>query len=94
MSKSILQDEEVCYLTGRTGPLEKHHVMHGTANRKIAEEYGLWVWLTPEMHRGDYGVHGKYGATLDRELKKAAQIVFERIYGPELWWKLFGKNYK
>jgi len=88
-----LQDEKKCYLTGCPSGLEKHHIMHGTANRKIADEWGCWVWLTPEMHRGTYGVHGREGHELDRQLKQACQIAFERIYGHDKWMDLFGKDY-
>lgn len=49
MSRSIMQDRKECYLCRkkiedegiigrpRDIPLEEHHVMHGTANRKLAE---------------------------------------------------------
>lgn len=57
MSRSIMQNTKECFLCrmraekqGYFGPLtsyglEKHHVMHGVANRKIAEKYGLTVYL-------------------------------------------------
>ena len=70
MSRSIMQDRKECYLcrkkiedegiTGRPKdvPLEEHHVMHGTANRRLSEHYGLKVWLCAEHHRtGKKAVH-------------------------------------
>lgn len=50
--------------------------MHGTANRKLAEQDGLWVWLCPECHRGKYGVHGYAGHDMDVALKKAAEYAW------------------
>lgn len=38
--------------------LEEHHIMHGTANRKVSERYGLKVYLCIPHHRtGDNAVH-------------------------------------
>lgn len=42
MSKSIMQDEKVCYITGRTDHLHKHHIFGG-GRRKISEKWGLWI---------------------------------------------------
>ena len=49
MAKSIMQSEKVCYLSGRTDWLEKHHLYQG-ANRKLSEKYGLWVYLNHYWH--------------------------------------------
>ena len=36
--------EEECFLCGRQGiPLERHHLIGGTANRRLSEKYGLRV---------------------------------------------------
>lgn len=93
MAKSILQNRKESFLSGATYNLEEHHIFFGTANRKISEKYGLKVWLTTEEHRGTYGVHGKYGKLLDKQLKKAAQKKFEETHTREEFIKLIGKNY-
>ena len=93
MAKSILQNRKESYLSGVTYNLEEHHIFFGTANRKISEKYGLKVWLTTEEHRGTYGVHGKYGKLLDKQLKKVAQKKFEETHTREEFIKLIGKNY-
>lgn len=92
---SILQGKEkYCWITGeRNVPLEKHHVLFGTGMRKIADRLGLWVWLTPEFHRGTNGVHGKNGRTLDLLLKQEVQIEFEKRYGHDRWMKEIGRSY-
>ena len=48
----------------------------GTANRKISDQYGFVVYLCRYHHEGDYGVHGKYGDTLNKELKQKFQKLF------------------
>ena len=57
MMESIMQDIKECFLCREemiennnfkrlpSSDLECHHIMHGTANRKISEHYGLKVWL-------------------------------------------------
>lgn len=90
MSKSIIQpDEEVCFETGSRFNLEKHHCIHGRANRTIAEKYGLWVYLRSDIHRK---LHDK-DKELDRKYEKLAQAAFERKYSHELWMQLVKKNY-
>ena len=45
-------------MCGRYGQTEKHHIMQGTANRKLSEQDGLWVYLCPACHnRPPNGVH-------------------------------------
>lgn len=89
--KSILQTERVCYLCARTAGLERHHILSGTANRKLSEKYGLWVYLCHRCHTG------QGGAQYDREknlyLKMDAQTAFERTHSHAEWMKIFGKNY-
>lgn len=101
MSKSIIQDKRggECYLCnmllGIDTPAacrEEHHVMHGTANRKLSEHYGLKVYLCPYHHRNGPQAAHRCRQT-DILIKQAAQRVFERKYSPEKWMEVFGKNY-
>lgn len=51
MSKSILNTKKhICYRCGKYGQTERHHLIGGTANRKLSEEDGLWVYLCRECH--------------------------------------------
>lgn len=90
MSRSIMQDTKECFLCrmraeeqGYFGPLtsyglEKHHVMHGVANRRIAEKYGLTVYLCEKDHRtGAEAVHNS--RETDLKLIRAGQRRFEQI---------------
>lgn len=56
-----------CYICGKQGDLERHHMLHGSM-RQLAEEDGLVVWLCSYCHRRLHD-HGKF----DRELQAEAQ---------------------
>ena len=90
--KSIIQKNKECYLCGSTQNLECHHLMHGVANRKLADKFGLKVWLCSYHHRDNkHGVHGD--AELDLWFKQLAQNVFEIAYSHEKWMQIFKRNY-
>ena len=101
MSKSIMQNKSggECYLCKRLLGIdtpaayrEEHHVMHGTANRKLAEHYGLKVYLCSCHHRtGPDAVHRCQKT--DLLLKQDAQKIFEHKYGHAKWMEVFGRNY-
>ena len=72
--------------------LHKHHIMHGTANRKLADKFGLWVWLCPMHHEfGSEAVHR--APKIDLLLKQIGQKAFELEYGHDKWMEVFNKNY-
>lgn len=92
--KSIMQKEKRCCICGTTNNLHEHHVIHGNANRKLSEKYGLKVWVCLEHHTGDNGVHNN--AYLDDELKKQAEInwlLYDYDRSINDFIKIFGKNY-
>ncbi len=105
MSKSIVQPQvKECLLcrreseeTGYYGPLpaaglHRHHIMFGTANRKLSEKFGLWCWLCPDHHE-----HGPAAVHRNREtdlyLKRLAQERFEELMSHDDWMRIFGRNY-
>lgn len=67
--ESIMQTAECCCLCGRTVGLERHHCLHGTANRRLADEDGLTVLLCHSCHRNlhDRGIGDVY---LQQEAEK------------------------
>ena len=104
MAKSIMQKNKECYLCRKqAGPsgyygllsvvgLEQHHIMHGTANRKMSEKYGLKVWLCVRHHReGPEAVHTN--RDIDLELIKDGQRKFEELHSHDEWMSAFMKNY-
>ena len=90
---SIVQDlsEERCFVCGSMRELELHHIMHGTANRRLSTRYGLTCWLCHTHHTGRFGVHSD--AKFNRILQQEAQTAFERTHTHAEWMTLFGKNY-
>ena len=90
--KSIIQkNKDRCFLCGRQAQ-EEHHIMHGTANRKLSEKYGLKVYLCTDCHRiGKYAVHNN--KETDIKLKIIAQRKFEEEWPRLSFLKIFGKNY-
>lgn len=88
---SILQKDERCFLCGRAVNLERHHIMAGTANRKLSEKYGLWVWLCHDCHTGKQGA--QYDRELNQRLKRLAQTAFEAKHNHDEWMAAFRKNY-
>ena len=91
--KSILQSEKVCYLTGSTYNLHRHHIYAGS-RRPISEREGFWVWLTGYYHnQSNAGVHGKDGHELDWKLKQDCQRKYEETHSREEFIRLIGKNY-
>ena len=91
MTKSIISNKYECYLCGKQIDLERHHIMAGTANRKLSEKYGLWVYLCHECHTGADGA--QYNSSKGTALKEAAQRAFELQHSHEEWMDLFRKNY-
>lgn len=77
-----------------TNNLHKHHIFGGTANRKLSEEDGMWIWLRADWHNmSDYGVH--FNKELDLKLKRIAQKRWQEYYHKtkEDFIKKYGKSY-
>ena len=93
--KSIIQEEKKCYVCETTYNLHSHHCIHGTANRKLADQDGLTVYLCYEHHEGTNGVHSKNGHELDLELKILAQKRWMEYYDKteDDFRKRYGKSY-
>ena len=89
--KSIMQDDDRCYVCGRRAGLEIHHVLGGVANRKLSEKYGLKVKLCKGCHTGKGGA--QYEFELNQRLKREAQEAFEKIHSHDEWMQVFRKNY-
>ena len=91
MKQSVIfqEDNRKCYLCGSWDASDRHHVLHGTANRKKADEDGLTVMLCHRCHMRlhDQGIG-------DRLLQQVGQKVWEEKYGDrEAFIARFGKSY-
>lgn len=98
--KSILEDKKdrTCFLCmllrgddSRKDYLEEHHVFFGAANRKLSEKYGLKVYLCPEHHRGNDGVHNSRAN--NRVVQMYAQRKFMETHSLEEFRTIFGRSY-
>lgn len=89
----MMVSDKKCFFCGNTKNLEEHHCLHGTANRKKADKYGLTVWLCNYHHTG--GLRSAHrDNVIDLTLKQYAQGYFlDHIGDMDLWMKEFGKNY-
>lgn len=88
--RSIMQKEQRCYICGYTKTLEVHHCLHGTANRKNSERYGLKVFLCHQCHDK---VHFGQSRILDEYLCREAQKAFEEKYSHEKFMEVFHRNW-
>lgn len=87
---SIVQDmtHERCFVCGRTGALDLHHMMHGVANRRLATRWGLTCYLCRTCH-----VRAHSDKKLNLWLEQQAQTAFEKTHTRQEWMTIFGKNY-
>ena len=89
----MIMSDKKCFFCGKTDNLQEHHCVGGAANRKIADKYGLTIWLCVYHHTGGKkSVHQDYSMNL--QVKQYAQKYFEENIGDrELWMREFGRNY-
>lgn len=81
-----------CFICGRWGITEKHHIF-GAANRRWSEEFGLYVFLCHSCHNEPpNGVH--FSPRVRKRLQGIGQKAFEEKYSHEEFMRIFGRNYK
>ena len=78
------------YFNEKTKDCQKHHIFGGVANRPKSEEYGLFIWLTPDQHKY---LHEHPLEMI--QLKKIAQATFMNYYNKTIneFRELFGKSW-
>ncbi len=93
--KSIIpNNDEFCFLCKKQGLMvrgsDEHHMIFGTANRKLAEEDGLTVQLC-HIHHLKLHQQGYY----KEELQQLAEQVWLDHYGKTVsdFIKRYGRNY-
>lgn len=94
VAKSILQDKKECWFCHSERNLHRHHVFYGTANRRLSEKYGCWVYLCPFHHNmSNFAVH--FSKVMDYDLKTACQLAFEHTYhvSREEFIRIFGRSW-
>ena len=72
--------------------VQNHHLIGGTANRKLSEKYGLKVPLCwYHHHDSKTGVH--HNKELSLKLHQLGQQMFEETHSHEEYMRIFKKNY-
>jgi len=93
MSISIIQTDKQCYVCETTYGLHNHHIFFGTGDKKISDDNGFTVWLCGYHHNlSDNGVH--FDKSLDTELKKECQRIFEINHTRDEWHQLSKYSFK
>ena len=79
-----------CHLCGRYGAVEKHHMLHGTGKRMLADKDKLTCLLCPECHRA---LHDK--GIGDLKLMQEAERMWLHQTGGSIkkFIRRYGKNY-
>lgn len=93
MSESIICNDKECFVCGKPDQLHIHHVFKGTANRKLSDEDGCWVYLCGYHHNlSNEGVH--YNTPFNITLEKFTQYIWEEKYGDRNQFrKRYGKSF-
>lgn len=72
--------------------IQKHHIIGGTANRRISDHHGYIIPLCVEHHTGSTGIHRNRG--MDLYWKQTAQMHFEKHKGTRTdFINTFGKSW-
>lgn len=96
---SKIQKETECYLCHApyTVGLSHHHCLHGTGDRKKADEDGLWVWLCNKCHSAlhDKGEHDKELQALAQRtyIKEQMRIGYPKDVAREIYFMRYRKYY-
>ena len=84
---------ENCFLCGKYGEVEKHHIFGG-ANRNKSEKYKLTVFLCHGCHNEPpRGVHHNRNAMDDLRKYGQQKAMSEQNWTVEKFTEVFGKNY-
>lgn len=89
MNKKIVQavmerSKGLCEVCGSNFKTERHHIVKGRGKRKQHETVESVIALCWHCHYGTYGIHGREGHILDRQLKlKLQETYFNQGYSVE-----------
>ena len=92
---SIIQTKTECFICRQffnfetLYPLERHHFLHGTGMRQLADADGLWAWLCVRHHRELHDLN-----KFDKDLQIIAQRAYIKKHSREEYFKRYGKFYE
>lgn len=67
--------------------VEQHHIIYRSKCQAMKKAEINHIYLCPEHHRGENGVHGKYGHELDIALKMQLQDKLFNLFSKEAYTK-------
>lgn len=83
------EKDRSCFVCGSGRDIEVHHCLHGTANRRLAEEDGLVIYLCHSCHQD---LHDK--GTFDRSIQHLAQETYiSKLGSREDFRRRYGRFY-
>ena len=87
--RSIVSDEQCCYICKTTQNLQVHHLIPGYGRRQLSDVFGLTVCLCAKCHQR---VHLNHGSEL--RLRQIGQAAWEEKYGTrEEFIGVFGRSW-
>ena len=91
---SILQNKKECFVTHSNYDLDCHHIFFGSANRKISDREGFWVWLRHDRHIAGSPYKTPHNdRQTDLWLKRLCQEAYEKTHSREEFIQLIGRSY-
>ena len=92
--KSIIQNGSECYICRRPAT-EVHHCLFGTADRKKADEDGLFIPVCRSCHNAIHNPKNDFDKWLQKALKQIAQEKWMEYYHKKKrdFIIRYGKNY-
>lgn len=97
--ESLMQKGKYCYLCyekyGKYNyrALHKHHALHGSANRALAEADGLYIYACLGCHELDKdAIHNCYATDLS-VMQQAQRVYEEKLGSREAFIKRYGKSF-
>lgn len=69
----------VCEICTGNNLVQKHHIIKGRGKRIECQTEHSVINLCWDCHHGTYGVHGKYGRTLDLALKQRLDNTYKEL---------------
>lgn len=85
--ESIVQKNKECFVCGNP-TVEKHHLIGGTANRKLSDKDGLWIWLCRKHHE-----EAHLDSSANLVYKRLGQIFYETDHTRDEFIKRYGKSF-
>lgn len=96
IAKQVLERSQgLCEICEGNHMVELHHIIGGRGKRRQCETVESVIALCWKHHHGTFGVHGREGKTLDRQLKQRLEKTYREqgLEEEEILYLLGGRYY-